>query len=50
MMVMTAKVDIRKIIMVLAAIAGVIIALILLLRGGGDGTCLALDGTAVIMV
>ena len=33
MMVMTAKVDIRKILVVLAAIAGVIVALILLLQG-----------------
>lgn len=36
MMVMTAKVDIRKIILILAAVAGVILALILLLRGGGE--------------
>ena len=36
MMVMTAKVDIRKIILVLAAVAGVILALILLLRGGAE--------------
>ena len=36
MMVMTAKVDIRKIILVLAAVAGVVLALILLLRGGGE--------------
>ena len=36
MMVMTAKVNIRKIILVLAAIVGVVIALILLLRGGSD--------------
>lgn len=38
MMVMTAKVDIRKILLVLTAIAGVIIALILLLRGGSTDT------------
>lgn len=37
MMVMTAKVDFKKILLVLAAIAGVILALILLL-GGGDET------------
>ena len=36
MMVMTAKVDIRKIILVLAAVAGVVLALILLLRGGAE--------------
>lgn len=37
MMVMTAKVDFKKVILVLAAIAGVILALVLLL-GGGDET------------
>ena len=36
MMVMTAKVDIKKIIVALAAIAGVVIALILLLGGGNS--------------
>ena len=36
MMVMTAKVDMKKIAMVLAAVAGIIIALILLLGGGED--------------
>ena len=36
MMVMTAKVDFRKIIMVLAGIAGIVLALILLLRGGNN--------------
>lgn len=36
MMVMTAKVDIRKIILILAAVAGIILALILLLRGGSE--------------
>ena len=36
MMVMTAKVDIRKILVVLAAIAGVIVALILLLQGPSE--------------
>ena len=36
MMVMTAKVDIKKIIVALAAVAGVIIALILLLGGGNS--------------
>ena len=35
-MVMTAKVDMKKIAMVLAAVAGIIIALILLLGGGED--------------
>ena len=38
MMVMTAKVDIKKIIVALAAVVGVIIALILLLGGGNDST------------
>ncbi len=37
MMVMTAKVDFKKIVAVLAAVAGVILALILLL-GGGDAS------------
>ena len=36
MMVMTAKVDIRKVVLILAAVAGVILALILLLRGGTE--------------
>ncbi len=36
MMVMTAKVDIKKILIALAAVAGVIIALILLLGGGNS--------------
>ena len=36
MMVMTAKVDFKKIIAVLAAVAGVILALVLLLGGGED--------------
>ena len=36
MMVMTAKVNFKKILTVLAAIVGVVIALILLLRGGGE--------------
>ncbi len=36
MMVMTAKVDIRKVILILAAVAGVVLALILLLRGGAE--------------
>ena len=36
MMVMTAKVDIRKIILILAAVAGVVLALILLLRGSTE--------------
>ncbi len=38
MMVMTAKVDIKKILILLAIAAGVILALILLLGGGGDST------------
>ena len=36
MMVMTAKVDIKKILIALAAVAGVIVALVLLLGGGGS--------------
>ena len=36
MMVMTAKVDFKKILIALAAVAGVILALILLLGGNGD--------------
>ena len=36
MMVMTAKVDIRKVILILAAVAGIVIGLILLLRGGAE--------------
>ena len=36
MMVMTAKVDIRKVVLILAAVAGVVLALILLLRGGTE--------------
>lgn len=38
MMVMTAKVDIKKIVLALAAAAAVILALILLLGGGGNST------------
>lgn len=38
MMVMTAKVDIKKIAVILAVIAGIIIALILLLGGGDDSS------------
>ena len=38
MMVMTAKVDMKKIVMILAAAVGIIIALILLLGGGEDAT------------
>ena len=38
MMVMTAKVNFKKILAVLAAIAGVIIAMILLLQGGSEET------------
>ena len=38
MMVMTAKVDFKKILAVLAAIAGVILALVLLLGGGEETT------------
>ena len=36
MMVMTAKVDFKKIAVILAAIAGVILAIVLLFSGGGD--------------
>ena len=38
MMVMTTKVDMKKILIALAAIAGVIIALVALLGGGKDTT------------
>lgn len=46
MMVMTAKVDIKKIILALAAVAGVIIALILLLGGGNNSTPTAAPSVA----
>ncbi len=46
MMVMTAKVDIKKIIGALAAVAGVIIALILLLGGGKDSAPTAAPSVA----
>ena len=46
MMVMTAKVDIKKIVMALAAVAGVIILLILLLSGGKDSTPTAAPSVA----
>ena len=36
MMVMTAKVNLKKVMIALAAVAGLIVALILLLGGGGD--------------
>ena len=48
MMVMTAKVDIRKIILVLAAIAGIIVALIALLGKGGDEPAAATVAPAAI--
>lgn len=38
MMVMTTKVDMKKILLVLAAIVGVIVALVLLLQGNGEST------------
>jgi len=38
MFVMTAKVDFKKILIILAAIAGVILALVILLGGGNDAT------------
>ena len=41
MMVMTAKVDIKKIAIILAAIVGVILAAILLFGGGSDSTATA---------
>ena len=41
MMVMTAKVDIKRIIIILAAIAGVILAMVLLFGGAGDSTATA---------
>lgn len=46
MMVMTAKVDIKKIILALAAVAGVIILLVLLLGGGKDSTPTAAPSVA----
>lgn len=46
MMVMTAKVDIKKIIAALAAVVGVIIALILLLGGGNASTPTAAPSVA----
>ena len=36
MMVMTAKVNLKKVMIALAAVAALIVALILLLGGGGD--------------
>ena len=44
MMIMTAKVDIKKIAVAVAAVAGVILALILLLGRGGDSTPTAAQG------
>ena len=38
MMVMTAKVDIKKFLVILAAVVGVILTLVLLLGGGNDAT------------
>jgi len=38
MMVMTAKVDMKKVLLALAAVAAVVLALIVLLGGGGDST------------
>lgn len=46
MMVMTAKVDIKKIIAALAAVVGVIIALVLLLGGGNSSTPTAAPSVA----
>ena len=46
MMVMTAKVDMKKVIAALAAVAGVIIALILLFGGGGSSTSTAAPSVA----
>lgn len=46
MMVMTAKVDIKKVIAALAAVAGVIIALILLFGGGGSSSSTAAPSVA----
>ena len=46
MMVMTAKVDIKKVIAALAAVAGVIIVLILLLGGNGSSTTTASPSVA----
>ena len=38
MMVMTTKVDMKKILIVLAAVVGVIVGLVLLMQGGGEST------------
>jgi len=46
MMVMTAKVDIKKIIAALAAVVGVIVALVLLLGGGNSSTPTAAPSVA----
>ena len=46
MMVMTAKVDIKKVIAALAAVAGVIVVLILLLGGGNSSTTTAAPSVA----
>ena len=46
MMVMTAKVDIKKIILALAAVAGVIILLVLLLGGGSNSAPTAAPSVA----
>ena len=48
MMVMTAKVDIRKVILILAAVAGIVIGLILLLRGGTEEPAAATAAPASI--
>ena len=48
MMVMTAKVDIRKVILILAAIAGILIGLILLLRGGAEEPAAATAAPAAV--
>ena len=48
MMVMTAKVDIRKVILILAAVAGIIIGLILLLRGGTEEPAAATAAPAAV--
>ena len=44
MMVMTAKVNMKKILAILAAVAGLIIALILLLQGGSEETAATATG------
>ena len=46
MMIMTAKVDIKKIAIILAAVAGIILAIVLLFGGKGDSTPTAATGVS----